>query len=221
MATFKTLSKEGVNIVEIEMQNEIIRVEAGAMRYYLGDIEMESTSTGGVGGFFKAALSGETFFKPTYKGTGKLVLEPSMHNFFELELNNEEYILDQGAFWAAEDSIEISAHRNEAIMSMFSGEGWFQTSAKGTGTVIVRAPGPVEIIDMKDDKLVVDGSFAVARSSTLNYSVAKSTKSILGSMTSGEGIVNTIQGTGRVYIAPLPNYSLMLQDMMRSLRPSK
>lgn len=218
---FRIRDREGVNYVEIALDNDAVRTEAGAMRYYRGLIEMESTAKGGVTGFFKAAFSGETFHKPVYRGTGLLVLEPSLMNFIALELDDEELILDQGAYFASDMEVEVSAWRNKAVAAVFSGEGWFQTSVKGRGTVIVQSPGPVEVIDLKSDRLVVDGSFAIARSSSLSFKVTRSTKSVWGSMTSGEGLVNTIEGTGRVWLAPIPNRQMMLRQMMWSaMRPA-
>ena len=63
----------------------------------------------------------------------------------------------------------------------------------GTGTVLVKTPGPVEELVLENNKLVVDGKFAFARSSTLNYSCQKATKSLLGSATSGEGMVQVLR----------------------------
>jgi uncharacterized protein (AIM24 family) len=213
MAEFRILSREFVNFVEVTLNNEKVRTEKGAMRYILGDIQMESEGSGGVGGFFKSMVTGESFHKPMYEGTGKLVLEPSLSNYFCLNLDNDDFILDQGAFWAADYDVEISAYRNKAASALFSGEGWFQTQVRGTGTVVVCAPGPVEIIDLKNERLVVDGSFAVARSAALNFEVSRSTKSLIGSLTSGEGLVNTISGTGRVYIAPIPNRNMLMSAL--------
>ena len=210
---FQLCTREEVNYVTINLDNSAVRTEAGAMRYIRGNIEMESSAPS-VGGFFKAAFTGETAFKPRYEGTGTLVLEPSLTNYFFLELDNEEFILDQGAYWASDDQVEVSAYRNKAVTALFSGEGWFQTSVKGKGTVVVSAPGPIEIIDLEKDRLVVDGSFAVARSSSLNFEVTRSTKSMWGSLTSGEGLVNTITGTGRVYLAPIPNRNLLLRQVL-------
>lgn len=206
---FRICSREGVNYVEVRLRNDSCRTEAGAMRYIRGDISMESHSPG-VGGFFKAAFTGETAHKPVYSGTGLLVLEPSMSNFFRLDMNHEHFILDQGAYWASDMGLEISAYRNKALNALMSGEGWFQTSVQGSGTVIICAQGPVECLDLKNESLVVDGSFAVAREASLSFAVTRSTKSIWGSLTSGEGLVNTISGTGRVYLAPIPNKNLML-----------
>ena len=119
---FQLCSREEVNYVTINLEEDAVKTEAGAMRYIRGDIEMESSAPS-VGGFFKAAFTGETAFKPRYSGTGTLVLEPSLTNYFFLELNDEEFILDQGAYWASDDSVEVSAFRNKAITALFSGEG--------------------------------------------------------------------------------------------------
>lgn len=212
---FKVCDKEGVRYVEVQLRGDAVRTEAGAMRYYRGDIEMESQSSGGgLAGFFKAAMSGETFHKPVYRGTGLLVLEPSFSDYFLLDLKDEAFILDQGAYWASDMGVTISAERNKAVNAMLSGEGWYQTKAAGTGTVVVVSPGPVERLDLRDELLVVDGSFAVARSASLNFQVERSTKSLWGSMTSGEGLVNKISGTGVVYLAPVPNRNLLLKGLM-------
>jgi uncharacterized protein (AIM24 family) len=212
---FRVRDKEGVRFVEVTLRNEAVRTEAGAMRYYRGDIEMESQSSGGgITGFFKAAMSGETFHKPVYRGTGLLVLEPSFSNYFLLDLKDEAFILDQGAYWASDMDVKITAERNQAANALLSGEGWYQTKAEGTGTVVVVAPGPVERLELKNELLVVDGSFAVARSAGLSFQVSRSTKSLWGSLTSGEGLVNRISGTGVVYLAPVPNRNLLLKGLM-------
>ncbi|MEM7029268.1 MAG: AIM24 family protein [Chloroflexota bacterium] len=215
MAEFRLMTQHGVNYIEVIMTNDLIRTEAGAMRYYRGDISME-TNGPGVGGFFKAKLTGESVFKPTYKGSGKLVLEPSVYDYFGLMLNDETYILDDGAYWASDGGIDVSARTNKLATGFMSGEGLVQTTVSGTGTVILSSPGPCEVLDLENDRLVVDGSFAVARSADLDFKVEKSTKSIVGSLTSGEGLVTVLEGTGRVLLAPIPNRNVILGDVVRS-----
>jgi uncharacterized protein (AIM24 family) len=219
MAEFHIRTKEGVNYVEVLMNNETVRTESGAMRYIQGRIEMQSKAPS-IGGFFKAAVTGESVFRPTYTGTGKLVLEPTLMSFFELNLMGEKLVLDRGSYWASDGSIEVSAQANKMGAGMLGGEGFFQTTVAGTGKVIICVPGPVEILDLNNDRLVVDGSFAVARSASLNFKVEKSTKSLFGTMTSGEGLVNVFEGTGRVWLAPVPNLYVMLQAMIASAIPT-
>lgn len=50
----------------------------------------------------------------------------------------------------------------------------------------------------------------IARINTLNYRVWKATRSILGSMTSDEFLVNPFEGTGTILLAPVPYWQLKL-----------
>lgn len=58
-------------------------------------------------------------------------------------------------------------------------------------------------IDLKDDVLRIDGSMAIAWSDTLDFTVERSGKSLIGSAASGEGLVNVYRGTGRVLMQPV------------------
>ena len=56
---------------------------------------------------------------------------------------------------------------------------------------------------MKDDVLKVDSNFAIAWSNSLQFTVERSSKSLIGSAASGEGLVNVYRGTGKVLLAPV------------------
>ncbi len=210
------IQKDGLlSFVEIGLRNEAVRTEVGALRYFQGPIEMKNPMPS-VGGFIKAKVTGQTAFKPVFQGTGKIMLDPSFHEFFALELQDETFVLDRGAYWASDMGVEASVKVNKFSTGMLGGEGLIQTAVKGTGTVIVRAPGPVQEVKLKGDRLVVDGAFAVARSDSLDFSVQTSSRSVFGSLFSGELIVTVLQGTGTVYMAPIPNHTLMLQEVIAS-----
>ena len=49
----------------------------------------------------------------------------------------------------------------------------------------------------------VDGNFAIAWSGSLDFTVERSGKSLIGSAASGEGLVNVYKGTGKVLLAPV------------------
>ncbi|HIK09798.1 MAG TPA: AIM24 family protein [Oscillatoriaceae cyanobacterium M33_DOE_052] len=210
MAKFEIIEEEGLRLIKVLMNNETVRAEAGALFYFLGDIRMESQGTGGVGGFFKSLATGETVVRPSYTGTGELYLEPSFEGYHILNLQGEEWVMDTGGYWASEGSVQVDAKRNKLLTGLFGGEGLFQTTAKGQGQVVIKTPGPIEEVHLRNDRLVVDGTFAVARSATLNYTVTKATKSLLGSLTSGEGFVNTYEGTGTVLLAPNAYWEVMM-----------
>ena len=56
--------------------------------------------------------------------------------------------------------------------------------------------------------LKVDGNHAIAWSKTLEFTVERSGKTLIGSAASGEGLVNVYRGTGKVLMMPtvkMPN----------------
>lgn len=218
MAHFEVIEREGTRLVKVILQNETVRTESGAMYYMRGNITMQS-KTPSAGGFLKSLATGENIFRPTYTGSGELYLEPSLSGFHILDLKGYEWILDSGAYWASDGSVEVGVERNKMISGLIGGEGLFQTKVKGSGKVVMVAQGSVEVVNLQNDRLVVDGSFAIARTNSLQYRVEKATKSLLGSMTSGELLVNTFEGTGTVLLAPVPYSQVMLLRQIAALIP--
>lgn len=92
----------------------------------------------------------------------------------------------------------------------------FQTRVRGRGQVVVVAQGTVEQLDLVNDKLSVDGTFVVARTGDLAYKIERATKSLFGSLSSGEGLISTFQGTGTVLLAPIPHWQLRMMQAIQS-----
>jgi uncharacterized protein (AIM24 family) len=70
----------------------------------------------------------------------------------------------------------------------------------------VESPSPKEElieIELNNDVLRVDGNMAIAWSGSLEFTVERSGKTLIGSAASGEGLVNVYRGTGRVLLAPV------------------
>ncbi|WP_427160719.1 AIM24 family protein [Aliinostoc sp. HNIBRCY26] len=218
MASFEIIERESLRLVKVVLQNETVRTESGAMYYMRGNVTMQSKAPS-AGGFLKSLATGENIFRPTYTGTGELYLEPSLSGYYILELDGNEWVLDSGAYWASDGSIEVGVERNKLISGLVGGEGLFQTRVKGRGKVVMVAQGPVEVVNLRNERLVVDGNFAIARTSNINYRVEKATKSLLGSMTSGEFLVNTFEGTGTVLLAPVPYWQVMMLRQITAAIP--
>ena len=209
--------------VKITLNGGAVVVEAGALHFMKGHITMES-SVGGVEGFAKKLASNmltkETMFKPRYTGRGEVYLEPSFGHFVVTHLDNEEMIVDKGMFYASEASIEVGVATQKNISSaLFGGEGFFQTRLFGTGWCVLNCPVPSDEViryQLHNDRLCVDGNFALLRKGQINFTVERSTKSFLGSLTSGEGVLQTFTGTGEVWIAPTQGtYARIKQNGMQ------
>jgi uncharacterized protein (AIM24 family) len=121
-------------------------------------------------------------------------------------VDNDTLIADQGLFFCAEDSLKVEAHKVESFSARVAGgEGRYQTKITGTGIVVFRIPVPrKEILEftLTGDTMQVDGSMALLRSGSVQFSVEKASTSIVGAVTSGEGLLQTFRGSGKVWVAP-------------------
>ncbi len=205
------MEKQNIRVRQIALylNNEKVTIEKGAMSYFQGNIQMVSGVTVGnaLGRMIRGAVTGEQMAQPEYTGTGLLVLEPSFKHFLVMELApGESIIVDDGMFYCAQGSVTVKAVAQRNFSSAIAGgEGIFQQQLTGPGIIILESIVPMEeinIIDLQNDILKVDGNFAVLRSSNLDFTVERSAKTLIGSAVSGEGLVNVYRGTGQVWLAP-------------------
>lgn len=209
MTYFMRESDIKMKALRVRLDNSSVKLEAGALHYMKGDIEMTS-KMGGLKGLgkkmFNSALTKETVMKPLYEGTGEIYTEPTFGHFALIELENEEIIVDDGIFYASEGNIEVGASMQKNMSSALLGnEGLFQTKIKGSGIVALEIPVPeCEIVKftLNNETLKVDGNIALLRTGNVQFTVEKSTKSLIGSAASGEGFLNVFRGTGEVWVAP-------------------
>lgn len=189
-------------------------LESGMLQFMKGRIDVQNDMRRAVGGFLSSMVSGEAVFRPTYRGVGEIWLEPSLGYFLLVELADEELIVDRGTFVACETSISVGASVQKNLSSaIFGGEGLFQTKLSGSGLAVLSSPVPehelVKYTLERGEKASVDGNFAVLRSASVGFSVGKSARSWVGTATSGDGLLQTFDGPGDLWIAPtVPMYGL-------------
>lgn len=205
------MEKQNIRVRQIALylNNDKVTIEKGAMSYFQGNLQMVSGVTVGnaLGRLVRGAVTGEQMAQPEYTGTGLLVLEPSFKHFLVMELaDRESIIIDDGMFYCAQGSVTVKAVAQRNLSSAaLGGESIFQTELTGPGIVILESIVPmceIDVIDLNNDVLKVDGNFAVLRSSNLDFTVERSAKTLIGSAVSGEGLVNVYRGTGQVWLAP-------------------
>jgi uncharacterized protein (AIM24 family) len=213
MPKFEIKVRDLMHYVEVTLDNESVRTESGVGCYWRGHINMTNPMPS-IGNMIKSSMTGNKIFRPVYTGTGLLMLMPRFHEFVQIELKNNKVVLEKGAYWASEMGIEVGAHANSMSAGLMSGEGFLQTAVSGTGTVIASSPGPIEIVDLKNEQLVLDKAYAVARSAGLTYTVKQSSRSLFSTASSGEGFVQVLEGTGRVYLSAIPNHSIAMQQLI-------
>lgn len=201
------LRQSGVTLkqVKITLEDDEITTEQGALHYMHGRIEARAKAPS-VGGLLKSQLTGETIIRPTYKGRGVVYLEPTFSHIVLYALENGAIVVDKGIYYASSSGVKVDIEIIKSISgAVLGGEGLFQTKLTGTGTVALVSPVPekeLHKVTLNNEKLSVDGSFAILRSGNLNFRVERSTKGLFGSAMSGEGLLQTFEGTGAVWLAP-------------------
>ena len=198
--------------VVCELSKSPVTVQAGAMQWTVGNVNA-TTGVKGVGDLFSKAIrgsvTGESAIKPEYKGEGTLVLEPTYKHILVLDLNdwNGSVVTDDGMFLACYSNLKQKAvARSNFSSAVAGGEGFFNLGISGQGLVCLESPCPKEElieITLQNDVLKIDGNMAVVWSQSLEFTVERSGKSLIGSAASGEGLVNVYHGTGKVLLAPV------------------
>lgn len=193
------------------LNNSSVRVQAGAMQWTAGSVESQ-TGVKGVGDFFgktlKGAVTGESAVKPVYQGWGYLMLEPTYKYIILEDLSSwgGGIVLDDGLFLACDDGIqEKIVARSNLSSAVFGKEGLFNLCLTGQGIIALESPSPREElfeIILDNDTVRIDGNMAVAWSPSLEFTVEKSSKSLLGSAINGEGLVNVYRGSGKILMSP-------------------
>lgn len=197
--------------VLIEMNGTPWTVQAGAMQWMAGNVSMGS-GIKGVGDFLGKAISSkvtkESAAKPEYTGNGLLMLEPTTKHI--LLVNVEEWnglVLQDGLFLACDGRIKHNiVARSNLSSGALGGEGLFNLCLTGNGIAVLESPIPAEELiefELDNDVVRIDGNMAIAWSNSLQFTVERSSKSLVGSAVSGEGLVNVFRGSGKILMSPL------------------
>ena len=189
-----------------------ITLQAGAMQWMVGNVNA-TTGIKGVGDLFSKAMrgkvTGESAIKPEYTGDGLLVLEPTYKHIILMDVAewNGSVVLDDGMFLACDANLKHKAvMRSNLSSAAAGGEGLFNLGVMGEGVLCLESQCPREElveITLHNDVLKIDGNMAVAWSGSLEFTVERSGKSLIGSAASGEGLVNVYRGSGKVLMAPV------------------
>ena len=198
--------------VMCDLSQANVTVQSGAMQGMVGNVKA-TTGIKGVGDLLGKAVrgkvTGESAIKPEYTGDGVMVLEPTYKHIILLDVDdwNGSVVLDDGMFLACDANLRHKAVMRSTLSSAVAGnEGMFNLGIIGSGVLCLESPCPKEElveVTLRDDVIKIDGNMAVAWSGSLDFTVERSGRTLMGSAVSGEGLVNVYRGTGKVLFAPV------------------
>jgi uncharacterized protein (TIGR00266 family) len=180
-----------------------VRAESGAMVSMSPTVTLESGLQGGIRKAIGRMLGGESAFQTTFTAThgpGEVLLAPSaVGDIAAINLNGSGFMVTSGSFLAGDTGLQIETKAN--LKGFFAGEGLFMMRVSGNGTLLLSTFGALHAVElMAGQPYIVDSGHIVAFTDTMGFEVRRATKSLIGTITSGEGIVAEITGPGIVYV---------------------
>ncbi len=186
-------------LLKVRLEGDQIQARLGSMVAYQGEVGFEYQS-GGLGRFFKKAMTGEGVKLMTATGTGDLFLAHDKRQIMILDLDNEEMTVNGDNVLAFDQSIDWDIKRVEGA-GMLSG-GIFNVFLQGTGKVAVSSGGEPVLLDTGSPTFA-DVESAIAWSGGVRTGIKSdvSFKTFTG-RGSGESFQMSFEGPGWVLVQP-------------------
>jgi uncharacterized protein (TIGR00266 family) len=195
---------------------ESITAEAGAMTSMDAQLSMRTQFSGGlIPALLKKFLGGESLFVNIFTNeTGQpltLVLTQStIGDIDRIDLSQGEICFQPGAYIAHTSGVKIGLQW-AGFASWFAGEGLFKLKLSGKGRAFFGAYGGITKKHIQGD-FVVDSGHLVAYEPKLRMRLGMA-GGLVGSITSGEGLVSRVSGQGHIYLQ-----SRSIDGLVRYLR---
>ena len=214
MATF-TITGDVDPFLHVSLhKGERIYCESDAMVMIEDTLDLTGKMTGGLGSaIMRRFANGESFFQQhieATRGDGDCLLSPVLPGAVQiLEVGTTHYMLSDGAFVAAESSVDLRVRAQNIGNALFARTGgFFVGEATGHGQLVVSGFGASFILDVTPGRdVIIDNAHVVAWDSQLRYEIAVPNQQggglfnrLVNSVTSGEGVVLRFSGQGKVIL---------------------
>lgn len=208
-----------VVICELESGESMI-TESGAMSWMSPNMQMETTSGGGLGKMFGRAFSGESLFLNRYTANGNGTIAfassfPGAIRAFTIS-PGQELVVQKSAFLAGTAGVDLSVFINQKMGGgFFGGEGFVMQKLSGNGIAFLEFDGYIKEYELgPGQQIIVDTGYLAAMSPTCRIEV-RTVPGVKNMFFGGEGIFNTVvTGPGKVWLQSMPIF-----QMANTLRP--
>ena len=214
MATFDVEQTEGMRWVRVDLDDDDVRTEKGALNHMQGSIQMD-VPLPSLQAWWVSLFSDESLLRPRYSGTGSVWLDSTLGGYHIFTLRRKDrWILDTKCFWASDGEVKLSVHREPMWTSYWADQGlfWYKTALTGEGQVVLSVDGPVQEVTLKDDRLVADGPFVIARTAGIRLTVKRPARSLLSFWLSGQKRAYVYEGTGKLLLCTTPYWRQRMQQ---------
>ncbi|MDO4847417.1 MAG: TIGR00266 family protein [Clostridiaceae bacterium] len=185
--------------------------EGGGMSWMTPNMQMETSSNGGIGKMLGRMMTKESLFQNNYTaqgGEGMIAFASSLPGeIVALDVApGKEYVAQKSAFLASTAGVELSTFFQKKLgAGFFGGEGFIMQKLSGTGTAFIEIDGAAMRYNLAaGQQLIVDTGHVVLMSASCSMDVV-TVKGVKNVLFGGEGLFNTVvTGPGEVVLQTLP-----------------
>ena len=213
--------------VDVQLDaGESVFTESGGMAWMTGDIEMDTSTRGGLLSGLGRKLAGESLFMTSYKcnsGSGQVTFTPEAPGrilVFNLQAG-QSLICQKDAFMAAQEGVTMEMHfRKKLGAGIFGGEGFILQKITGPGVVFLEIAGDVREYTLEAGQVMkVDPGHIALYDPAVDYDIA-AVKGFKNVLFSGEGLfLASLRGPGKVWLQTMPIVNLA--NKIRQYIPTK
>ena len=190
---------------------EQIVTEGGGMSWMSPNMEMKTTTNGGISKALGRMFTRESMFQNIYTsvgGSGMLGIASSFPGEIKaLEVKpGEDIICQKSAFLASTPGVEMSVHfRKKFSTGFFGGEGFIMQKFSGNGLLFIEIDGtPIEYDLQEGQQILIDTGHLVMMSASCKMDI-KSVAGLKNKLLGGEGFFNTVvEGPGKIILQTMP-----------------
>ncbi|KAB3534802.1 TIGR00266 family protein [Alkaliphilus pronyensis] len=191
-------------------RGEVIKSQAGAMKWMDSSVEMKTSMDGGVGGFLKRKFMGESGFLNYFEALNDGDRIAFGHTFpghiIPVQVDKQSLVCQKRSFLCSTNDVNVEIVFQKKIgTGFFGGEGFIMQELKGSGMAFIEIDGECVELQLKaGESIKVDtGAVGMYESSvTMNIEMIKGFSNILFG---GEGLfLTTLTGPGKVWLQTMP-----------------
>lgn len=192
--------------VRVELsRGESVFTQKGGMFWQTEGIHMQTNTKGGIFKGIGRMFAGESLFMVTYSAKQDAYISFASNvpgSIVAVDVSQTRYIIQKGAFLAAESSVELKTILNKKLSTgFFGGEGFILQGLMGYGTAFLEIDGDAVEIDLQSGQVIkVDSGNLVCFEESVRYEV-ETVKGVGNIFFGGEGLFLTkLTGPGKVIL---------------------
>lgn len=209
-----TIEGSDLQMVDIALKpGQGVSAEAGAMVYMDSDIEMSTTTGGGLFSGFKRMLGGGGLFLTSFTNPTQSNLKigfsapyPGKVAPIELSEHGNTLLAHKDSFLCASNDTKVEiAFTKKFSAGLFGGDGFILQKLTGANLAFVHAGGTLIKRELKNgETLKVDTGCLAAFEASVNYEIMF-VKGVANKLFGGEGLFFIkLTGPGKVYLQSMP-----------------